>query len=49
MNPNWGERSLVLRAFPVGEGLGVVATDITDRVRATEEGVKSRDQLRLIM
>jgi len=36
-HPKFGDRHLAVKAFKVGEGLGMIITDITERKRAEEE------------
>jgi PAS domain S-box-containing protein len=44
-HPIFGELHFILKSFKVGEGLGVIATDITERKKAEEEKEKLQTQL----
>ena len=44
-HPKFGIRHVELKAFKVGDGLGIIFTDITDRVQAEEEKRRLEDQL----
>ena len=44
-HPTFGELHFILKSFKVGEDLGVIATDITERKRSEEEKEKLRIQL----
>ena len=44
-HPKFGIRHVELKAFKVGDGLGIIFTDITHRVQAEEEKRRLEDQL----
>jgi len=44
-HPLFGELHFILKSFKVGEGVGVIATDVTERKRAEEEQEKLQEQL----
>ena len=44
-DPKFGDRHLCVRAFRVGEGLGLIGTDITERKRMEEELRNHREHL----
>ena len=44
-HPKFGIRHVELKAFKVGDGLGIIFTDITHRVQAKEEKRRLEDQL----
>ena len=44
-HPKFGDLHILLKSFKVGEGLGIIATDITERKRAEMEKEKMRIQL----
>ncbi|MBT3243941.1 MAG: PAS domain S-box protein [Bacteroidetes bacterium] len=44
-DPKFGNRYLMLKAFKVGQGLGIIFTDITGRKKAEEELSKHHEQL----
>ncbi len=47
LDPKFGERRVAVTAFKVGDGLGMVVTDITER-KLTEEALrKARDELEI--
>ena len=44
-HPQLGKRYLSIRAFKVGNGLGIVSSDITDRVEAKKAVIRTKQQL----
>lgn len=45
-HPSFGHRHLFLRAFRVGDGMGIILTDITERIHGEREKRKMDAQLR---
>ncbi len=44
-HPTFGERNLSVRAFKVGSGLGIISSDITDRIKAQKAVSRTKQQL----
>ncbi|MHA1979013.1 MAG: PAS domain S-box protein [Candidatus Hodarchaeales archaeon] len=44
-HPKFGKRYLSVRAFKVGNGLGIISSDITDRVSAEKAVIRTKQQL----
>jgi len=47
VDPKFGERRVRVKSFKVGDGLGMVVTDITERKRVEEELKKAYDELEI--
>ncbi len=45
-HPKWGNRHFSVRAFKVGDGMGMIATDITEKKKAEEELRDSEEKWR---
>ncbi|TET85019.1 MAG: PAS domain S-box protein [Desulfobacteraceae bacterium] len=44
-HPKFGDMHIAIRAFKVGDGLGIITTDITERKRAEDALQNARDEL----
>ncbi|PWI46851.1 hypothetical protein CEE45_14775 [Candidatus Heimdallarchaeota archaeon B3_Heim] len=44
-SPKFGKRNLSVRAFKVGNGLGIISSDITDRINAEKAVNRTKQQL----
>jgi PAS domain S-box-containing protein len=44
-HPKFGTKHLSIRAFKVGNGLGIISTDVTERVNAEQAVIQTKQQL----
>jgi two-component sensor histidine kinase len=48
-HPQFGDKHFILKSFKVGDGLGVIATDITERWKAEEKIKKSLEEKEVLI
>lgn len=49
VHPNFGERNISLKAFPAGNGMGLIHMDVTERKQSEDDLRQSEERLRTII